>query len=120
MAIAQKPNNDNIQERANKILQYMVTHRRFVTKEELSNYIDCGERIVRDCINWLRNNRKMVVSVSSQKGYKLILKSDVTDDDMELVKQMWCELDNRIKELESVREVCIRCWEYHEKKKRGK
>jgi len=108
----EKPNNDKIEERANMIKEYMKVNRRFCTKEELGNHIECGERIVRDCINFLRNQGVMIVSVSSQKGYKLIRKSDASQDDLELVKQMWCETDNRIKELVAIRKTCINCWEY--------
>lgn len=115
---AQKPENDNLKERADKIILYMKANRRFCTKEELGDYIECGERIVRDCINYLRNKGIMIVSVSSQKGYKLILKSDTTAEDLELVKQMWCETDNRIKELEAIRKTCIKCWDYFQAKRR--
>lgn len=112
-----KPNNDDIETRANLILEYMKANRRFCTKEELQQVIQCGERIVRDCINWLRNHRKMIVSVSSQKGYKLIIKGYETEQDMEYVKQMWMEIDSRIEELENVRAICRRCWDYYQSKK---
>ena len=109
-----KPNNDNVIERAEKIVEYMKANRRFCTKEELGEYIGCSERIVRDCINYLRNHGRMIVSVSSQKGYKILTKKDIDNDSAELVKQMWCEIDNRIKELESMKQVCINYWNYRE------
>lgn len=109
-----KPNNDDIETRANKILQYMKENRRFVTKEELQQVIQCSERIVRDCINWLRNHNKMIVSVSSQKGYKYITKVDATKQDIEWVKIMWMEIDSRIEELENIRAICRRCWDYYQ------
>lgn len=112
-----KPNNDDIKTRANLILEYMKANRRFCTKEELQEVIQCGERIVRDCINWLRKDKKMIVSVSSQKGYKLIRKSDATKDDIEYVKIMWLEIDSRIEELENIRAVCKRCLDYYEQPK---
>ena len=110
-----KPSNENIEERAIKILAYLKANRRFCTKEELQQVIECGERIVRDCINWLRNHNKMIVSVSSQKGYKLVIKADASKDDIELVKQMWMETDSRIEELESMRAICRRCLDFYEK-----
>ena len=110
-----KPSNENIEERAIKILTYLKANRRFCTKEELQQVIECGERIVRDCINWLRNHNKMIVSVSAQKGYKLVIKADATKDDIELVKQMWMETDSRIEELESMRAICRRCLDFYEK-----
>lgn len=111
-----KPNNDDIETRANKILEYMKANRRFCTKEELQQVIQCSERIVRDCINWLRNHNKMIVSVSSQKGYKYITKVDATKQDIEWVKIMWMEIDSRIEELENIRAICRRCWDYYQDK----
>lgn len=113
-----KPETESIEVKAQKILEYMKQNRRFVTKDELQEVIGCGERIVRDCINYLRNHNKMIVSVSSQKGYKYITKADATKQDIEWVKLMWMELDSRIEELENVRAICIRCWEYHQQKER--
>lgn len=110
-----KPANDNIEEKSNKILTYLKINRRFCTKEELQQVIQSGERIVRDCINYLRNHNKMIVSVSSQKGYKYITKADATKDDIEWVKLMWLETDSRIEELENVRAVCRRCLDFYEK-----
>ena len=110
-----KPSNENIEERSSKILAYLKANRRFCTKEELQQVIECGERIVRDCINWLRNHNKMIVSVSSQKGYKYITKADATKDDIEWVKLMWLETDSRIEELENVRAICRRCLDFYEK-----
>ena len=109
-----KPENKNIEERSHEILMYLNANKRFCTKEELQEHIGCGERIVRDCINYLRNHRKLIVSNSSQKGYRLLTKRDLTDADAELVKQMWCEIDNRVKELEAIKQVCIRYWDYRE------
>lgn len=110
-----KPDNKNIEKRSNDILVYLDNNKRFCTKEELQESIHCGERIVRDCINYLRNKGFMIVSISSQKGYKLLTKDDLAEGDAELVKQMWCEIDNRVKELESMKRVCIRYWNYREK-----
>lgn len=111
-----KPENKNIEERAEKIRSYLFHAQRFCTKEELSAFLQCNERIVRDCINHLRNKGFMIVSVSSQKGYRLLTQKDMSDEDAELVKQMWCEIDNRIKELESMKTVCIKYWNYRENK----
>lgn len=108
-----KPANDNIEEKSNKILTYLKINRRFCTKEELQQVIQSGERIVRDCINYLRNHNKMIVSVSSKKGYKYVTKADATKNDIELVKQMWMETDSRIEELESVRSICRRCLDFY-------
>lgn len=115
-----KPENKNIKERSEAIALYLLNNHRFCTKEELQVHINCGERIVRDCINYLRNKGYMVVSVSSQKGYKILTPDDLTDADAELVKQMWCEIDNRIKELESMKKCCIKYWNYREKKRLAK
>lgn len=112
-----KPENKNIEERALKIKAYLKENKRFCTKEEIQEVIGCGERIVRDCINYLRNKGSMIVAVSSQKGYKLLTKQDLGEGDAELVKQMWCEIDNRIKELESMKKVCINYWKYRENKR---
>lgn len=111
-----KPNNISIEERSDAIRQYLFKAQRFCSKEELGDHIGCSERIVRDCINHLRNKGFMVVSVSSQKGYRLLTHKDMSEQDAELVKQMWCEIDNRIKELESMKKVCAKYWNYREKK----
>lgn len=115
-----KPENKNIEVRALKIMKYLTDNKRFCTKDELSLCLGCNERIVRDCINYLRNKGCMIVAISSQKGYKLLTKTDLTEADAELVKQMWCETDNRIKELEAMKKVCIRYWNYREKKRLDK
>lgn len=111
----EKPNNDKVAERAKMLQKYMSEHKGFCTKEELCEVIKCSERIVRDCINYMRNNKLMVVSVSSKKGYRLLTKNDMSREDAELVKEMWCEIDNRIKELESMKQVCINYTNYRNK-----
>lgn len=109
-----KPENNNKEERAQLILKYLKLNKRFCTKEEIADYLGCSERIVADCVNYLRKKKYMIVAVTTEKGYKLIGPKDMDQESADYVKQMWMETDSRIKDLEEMKKVCINYWNYRE------
>lgn len=100
-----KPTTDNFAARANMIWEYLKG-RGYCSKEELSALIGAGERIVRDCINHLRNKGYMICSVSSKKGYKAMSCRNYTEQDIDDVKNMLYEIEHRKIELESMQRCC--------------
>lgn len=96
----EKPVTTNIKKKANAIFSFLYSNRRFCTKDELMQAIGCtNERSVRDIINLLRNMNYCIVSVSDRKGYYLAL----TEQDLDIVRHAWQEIDSRIDELDAVR-----------------
>lgn len=98
-----KPTLTNIQERANKLYEYLKTQDDYVTKEQIGAYLGIdNERSVREVISLLAT-KKPILSKSNSKGYKLAKSVKDIDDAI----NVWCELDSRIEELNKRRTPII-------------
>ena len=98
-----KPTLTNIQERANKLYEYLKTQDDYVTKEQIGVYLGIdNERSVREVISLLAT-KKPILSKSNSKGYKLAK----SVKDIEDAINVWCELDSRIEELNKRRTPII-------------
>ena len=115
-----KPTTDNFIAKANVIFEYMKAHRRYCTKEELGEVIHCGERVVRDMINYLRNLGYCICAISSKTGYKLMSYTKYTKEDEEDVINMIHEIEKRKLELESMQRCCDRFFKKAEEYKNEK
>ena len=103
----EKPNLTNIQEKANRLFEYLKTQDDYVTKEQIGRVLEIkNERSVREVISLLAT-KKCIISKSNSKGYKLAK----SIDDLEDVKNAWMEIDSRIEELEKRKEPLIRFYE---------
>ena len=100
-----KPTTDNFAARANAIWNYLKG-KDYCSKDELVAVFKINERIVRDCINFLRNKGYMICSISSKKGYKAMSCRNFTDEDLDDVKNMLYEVEHRQIELESMKRCC--------------
>ena len=102
-----KPKLTRVQERANKLYEYLKTQDDYVTKEQIGVYLDIkDERSVREVISLLAT-KKPILSNSGNKGYKLAK----SKQDLEDLKHSWMELDSRIEELQKRREPLIKFYE---------
>jgi hypothetical protein len=91
----EKPTLTNIQERANKLYEYLKTQDDYVTKEQIGKVLEIkNERSVREVISLLAT-KKPILSKSNSKGYKLAKSVKDLNDAI----NVWCELDSRIEEL---------------------
>jgi hypothetical protein len=98
-----KPTLTNIQERANKLYEYLKTQDDYVTKEQIGAYLGVdNERSVREVISLLAT-KKPILSKSNSKGYKLAKSVKDVDDAI----NVWCELDSRMEELNKRRTPII-------------
>ena len=98
-----KPTLTNIQERANKLYEYLKTQDDYVTKEQIGAYLGVdNERSVREVISLLAT-KKPILSKSNSKGYKLAKAVKDVDDAI----NVWCELDSRMEELNKRRTPII-------------
>ena len=99
----EKPTLTNIQERANKLYEYLKTQDDYVTKEQIGVYLGIdNERSVREVISLLAT-KKPILSKSNSKGYKLAKSVKDVDDAI----NVWCELDSRMEELNKRRTPII-------------
>jgi hypothetical protein len=100
----EKPKLTRVQERANKLYEYLKTQDDYVTKEQIGVYLGVkDERSVREVISLLAT-KKPILSNSGNKGYKLAK----SKQDLEDLKHSWMELDSRIEELAKRREPLIK------------
>ena len=98
-----KPTLTNIQERANKLYEYLKTQDDYVTKEQIGAYLGIdNERSVREVISLLAT-KKPILSKSNSKGYKLAKSVKDLND----ATNVWLELDSRIEELNKRRTPII-------------
>lgn len=98
-----KPTLTNIQERANKLYEYLKTQDDYVTKEQIGAYLGIdNERSVREVISLLAT-KKPILSKSNSKGYKLAKSVKDLDDAI----NVWTELDSRMEELNKRRTPII-------------
>ena len=96
MPKCEKPFTPNIKEKANKLFLYLKTKNDFVTKEQIGEYLGItDERTIRAVISALAT-RKPVISLSSNKGYKLCK----TDADLQDAENALAELSSRMEEIE--------------------
>jgi hypothetical protein len=99
----EKPTLTNIQERANKLYEYLKTQDDYVTKEQIGAYLGVdNERSVREVISLLAT-KKPILSKSNSKGYKLAKSVKDVDDAI----NVWLELDSRMEELNKRRTPII-------------
>jgi hypothetical protein len=99
----EKPTLTNIQERANKLYEYLKTQDDYVTKEQIGAYLGIdNERSVREVISLLAT-KKPILSKSNSKGYKLAKSVKDLNDAI----NVWCELDSRMGELNKRRTPII-------------
>lgn len=107
----EKPNLTNIQEKANRLFEYLKTQENYVSKEQIGVYLGIkNERSVREVISLLAT-KKPILSKSNSKGYKLAK----SINDLEDLKNVWMEIDSRIEELEKRREPLIKFYEKYKK-----
>lgn len=98
-----KPTLTNIQERANKLYEYLKTQDDYVTKEQIGAYLGIdNERSVREVISLLAT-KKPILAKSNSKGYMLAKSVKDIDDAI----NVWTELDSRIEELNKRRTPII-------------
>ena len=103
----EKPTLTNIQEKANRLYEYLKTQDDYVTKEQIGRVLEIkNERSVREVISLLAT-KKPILSKSNSKGYKLAK----TVEDLEDLKNVWMEIDSRIEELEKRKEPLIKFYE---------
>lgn len=99
----EKPTLTNIQERANKLYEYLKTQEDYITKEQIGDYLGISnERSVREVISLLAT-KKPILSKSNSKGYKLAKSVKDLNDAI----NVWCELDSRMEELNNRRTPII-------------
>lgn len=102
-----KPKLTRVQERANRLYEYLKTQDDYVTKEQIGIVLGVkDERSVREIISLLAT-KKPILSNSGNKGYKLAK----SKQDLEDLKHSWMELDSRIEELQKRREPLIKFYE---------
>ena len=103
----EKPTLTNIQEKANRLYEYLKTQDDYVTKEQIGRVLGIkNERSVREVISLLAT-KKPILSKSNSKGYKLAK----TVEDLEDLKNVWMEIDSRIEELDKRRTPLIKFYE---------
>lgn len=92
----EKPIVKNMQEKANKLFDFLIKQDDFVTKEQIGIVLGIkNERSIRDVISLLATKRP-IISHSGNKGYKLAK----TKNDLAEVERCWAELSSRVEELQ--------------------
>lgn len=87
----EKPMSQKTKDRLNAVARRLID---WQLKEDLQSYLHCDERTVRDLVSTV-SKRVPIISVSDKKGYKRAM----TQEDLELAKQSYAELESRVREL---------------------